>query len=204
MSDLSVSQLQDQEKYEQTVEIKLTDLVGFIQQYYYKRFSLVIAIHYLMSLLSLGAWLWVGWRNGILDELLASLGWGFLAFLVLLPLHEWLHGIGYKFFGAKDVRYRFVLQKMIAYAVAHNFVADRREFVWVALLPSLVINSLLVVIAILFPDVRLEALAALLLHVGGTSGDFALLNYLWVHRDRQLFTYDDADAQVSYFYAARE
>lgn len=204
MSQLSVEQINDETRYERLVVIPMTEIVIFVSKYYYKTFSPVIAIHYLLSIIVLGAWLWAGWQAGDLDAFLTSLGWGVLAFLVLLPLHEWLHGIGYQFFGAKDVRYRFVLKKMVAYAVAHNFVADRREFIWVALLPSLVINSLLVVFAILFPAFRLEILAALLLHIGGASGDFALLNYLWVHRERSLYTYDDADAEVSYFYAERE
>ncbi len=204
MSQLSVEQINDETYYERLVVIPITEIVPFVSKYYYKAFSPVIAFHYLISIVALGSWVWSGWQAGDLDAFSISFGWGVLAFLVLLPLHEWLHGVGYRFFGAKDVRYRFVLKKMVAYAVAHNFVADRREFIWVALLPSLVINSVLVVVAILFPAFRLEALAALLLHIGGTSGDFALLNFLWVHRDRMLYTYDDADLQISYFHAARQ
>jgi hypothetical protein len=204
MDRLSVDQLNDEVHFERLAEIKMTDLVGFIGQYYYKKFSPVIAFHYFISLLSLSAWLWVGWQTQSLDKLLASLGWGVLIFFILLPLHEWLHGITYQFFGAKDVRYRFIPAKMIAYAVAHNFVADRREFIWVALTPSIVINSLLIGFGFLFPQFQLIFLAALLMHIGGTSGDFALLNYLWVHRDREVFTYDDADLQVSYFYAVQK
>lgn len=202
MSHVSVEQINDASNYEQLVEIKMSDLVGFVGKYY-KQFTPVIALHYFMSLLTLAAWLWTGWQNGVLDTLLASLGWGVLAFLVILPFHEWLHGITYQYFGAKDVRYRFIPRKLIAYAVAHHFVADRREFMWAAWMPSLVINSLLVAAAVFFPEIRLISLASLLLHIGGTTGDFALLNFLWVHRDRDLYTYDDADAQISYFHAAR-
>ena len=204
MGHLSVEQLKNESRFERLAEVKLTDLIGFISQYYYKKFSPVVGFHYLISLLALAAWLWVGWRKQSFDEFLTSLGWGVLMFFILLPLHEWLHGIAYRFFGAKDVRYRFVPAKMIAYAVAHNFVADRREFIWVALTPSIVINSLLIGLGFLFPQFQLIVLAALLLHIGGTSGDFALLNYFWVRRAREVFTYDDADLQVSYFYAVQK
>jgi hypothetical protein len=204
MDHLSVEQLKNEARFERLVEVKMTDLVGFISQYYYKKFSPVVSFHYLISLLALAAWLWVGWQKKSLDEFLMSLGWGILIFFLLLPLHEWLHGITYQFFGAKDVRYRFIPAKMIAYAVAHNFVADRREFFWVALTPSIVINVLLIGLGFLFPQFQLISLAAMLMHISGTSGDFALLNFLWIKRDREVFTYDDADLQVSYFYAVQK
>jgi hypothetical protein len=43
-------------------------------------------------------------------------------------------------------------------------------------------------------------LAALGLHTAGTSGDWALLNYLWLHRERRILTYDDAELGETYFF----
>ena len=44
-------------------------------------------------------------------------------------------------------------------------------------------------------------LGVALVHTAGTSGDFAMLNYLWLTRHQAVYTYDDADTHTSYFYA---
>jgi hypothetical protein len=203
MSLLAVENFKDETKYEQLAKIKLTEIVNFVSQYYSKKFSPVIGFHYLITFTALAGLLWSGWQSQSLDKFLTHFGFGVISFFLLLPFHEWLHGITYQYFGAKDVRYKFELRKMLAYAVAHNFIADRREFTWVALMPTIVINCVLTLLTILFPVYQLYFLTTLLLHISGTSGDFALLNFLWVHRDREVYTYDDADSQVSYFYATK-
>lgn len=130
-----------------------------------------------------------------------NFGYAVICFVALVPIHEALHGAVYKAFGASDVRYNISLRQFYAYAIAHHFVADRREFTWVALTPFVVINSLLILAAAFWSPAQFFLLGVLLVHTAGTSGDFAMLNYLWLNRHQEVFTYDDAISHTSYIYA---
>jgi hypothetical protein len=41
----------------------------------------------------------------------------------------------------------------------------------------------------------------LFMHTGACGGDFALISFLYEHRGRQVFTYDDMSENKSYFYS---
>jgi hypothetical protein len=32
------------------------------------------------------------------------------------------------------------------------------------------------------------------------AGDFSLLNFYWINRDKKIYTWDDADQKMAYFY----
>lgn len=70
----------------------------------------------------------------------------------------------------------------------------------VALAPFVAITIVLAGVALAFPSLRPITLGALLLHTGGTSGDWALLNFMRLHRGGEVYTYDDAETGTSYFY----
>ncbi len=142
-------------------------------------------------------------RDAPLPEVLLGLGVGFFVFfVVLLPLHELIHGLGYKLVGAKAVSYHADWRKLTFYAAADGFVASTREFCGVALAPFTIINAGLVLGYVLAePPVAWVCLGALWLHTGGCAGDFALVNFLYKHRRQALVTYDDVGAAKSFFYA---
>lgn len=133
--------------------------------------------------------------------LLLAGGAGF-TLLALVPLHEWIHGLTYKAFGATDVRYSYSIKGFYFYAMAHRFIANARAFFWIAVMPTLVINSMILLLIVLLPELRLGLLVALAIHLSGAIGDFALINYLWLHRGGGVYTYDDAEVKESYFYLA--
>ncbi len=124
-----------------------------------------------------------------------------ISFFVLVPIHELIHGFVYKIAGAKDIRFGVSLQQGYAYAIAHNFVAHRLVFAWVAISPFIVINSILVLGAIILPQYAFYLIGVLLLHIAGTAGDFSMLNYLWFQRHQEVFTFDDAVEHKTYFYS---
>lgn len=196
----SVSDLQDNPAFTRLVEIGHNDLIPFVQQYYF-RLNPVTILHYAVSLASLAAWILSVSQADRLGLFFTSLGLGILAFLPVLPLHEAIHGLVYWLLGARDIRFGFSLRKLYIYAVAHEFVTQRDEFIILALAPFALINAALLGLAVISSPLRPFALALLLSHISGTSGDFALLSYLWEQRGQKLYTYDDADHQVSYFYA---
>lgn len=204
MSAVQVSDLQDSARYVQLAELSHPDLIPFLAEYYGQRRSWVTWLHYAFTALDLVGLVAAGWmEDAALGKALTAFGLGALAFVVLIPIHEAIHGAVYWLAGARDIRYAVSLKQVYVYAAAHHFVADAREFTWVALSPFLFISLALLAGAALSEPLRLFWLSALLMHTSGASGDFAMLNYLWLHRAQTLYTYDDLDTQKSYFFAQR-
>jgi len=122
--------------------------------------------------------------------------------LILIPIHELLHALAYKMVGAKETSYDADFRKFIFMAMADKFVANRNEFILVALLPFLGIS---IIAIILFAFVSalwtFTLMGVLLMHTAACSGDFGMLSYLDFHRGKEVVTYDDKENKVSYFYS---
>ena len=176
-------------------------LVPFAARYFFERTSWVTWLHHALSLIALSAVIAAGLTRG--SGWLPSLGQFVLGFVVMftagLVLHEALHAAAYRVAGAREIRWKVMWRYLGAYVVAERFVADRRTFFFVALAPFVVISPVLIALAFLFPVWSVMWLSVLLWHTAGVSGDWALINYYWLHRDREIYTWDEAGA--SYFYA---
>jgi hypothetical protein len=165
----------------------------------------VVILHYLFSSAILVVWFWIGFQQSYsFDEWFSRFSITVLSFFALLPIHELIHAVFYKIAGAQDVRFGASLRQVYAYAIAHHFVANRLVFTWVAIAPFIVINSILVLGAIFLQQNAFYLIGVLFLHTAGTSGDFAMLNYLWVHRHQVIYTFDDAVENKTYFYSQVE
>jgi hypothetical protein len=130
--------------------------------------------------------------------------WVCYVLFILLPLHEWIHGLAYRKVGADKVSYVAQWRKLVFYAMADRFVAGKKEFYLVAFAPCIVINLLLLLGFFIF-SVQTEFifLSALLLHMSGCIGDFAMVSFFYEHQDKEVYTYDDALAAKTYFYARK-
>lgn len=200
---LTVEELQSGGRYELLRQMSFNDIMPFVKEFYWHKRTIVTYFHYAVTLLFLALSVSTVRQPGMtFDGWLSAWGLGFLGFFLLLPVHEAIHGLVYKLLGARDVRYGILWRQGAVYAAAHHFVADRRQFTWVALAPFLIINGVLLAAALVLPEQRPLLLAMLFWHTSGTAGDFALLNYFWLNRGREMYTYDDVDGKISYFYAA--
>lgn len=127
--------------------------------------------------------------------------YGLAIAFALVPLHEYIHALAYKAQGAKNTSYDANLKKFYFMALADQFVASKREFVFVALAPFVCISALLIVpICFAHANWPLSFSAALLAHTSMCAGDFGLLSYFAFHKDKELVTYDDVSTKTSYFY----
>jgi len=126
---------------------------------------------------------------------------GFALALLLLPLHEYLHVLAYKFVGAINTSYDSNIKKLYFMAIADQFVANRKEFRIVALAPFFVITTA-VLLSTIFVNSNLQIIliGVLFAHTSMCSGDFALLSYFQFHKDKEVCTYDLKEEKVSYFY----
>jgi hypothetical protein len=184
-------------------ELEHQDLMPFIQQYIKRKTQATIlyyAVNILMMGLAVGLLIRFG-KTGFADAF-AHFAYGIGLSFLLIPLHEYIHALAYKYVGAVHTSYDANLRKLYFMAIADQFVANRKEFRIVALAPFLVITAILTMLLFLVPGVWMVTVAsAMLTHTSMCSGDFGLLSYFDVHRDKEMVTYDDKAAGRSYFYA---
>jgi hypothetical protein len=127
--------------------------------------------------------------------------YGFCVSFLFIPLHEWIHVWAYRLCGAKKTSLSANWSKFYFMALAHDFVANARAFMVIALAPFVIISSLLLT-GIFFGDVLTQLLCcgALFAHSTMCAGDFGLLGYFAQHGDQKIVTYDDVEKGISYFY----
>ncbi|HUP45428.1 MAG TPA: DUF3267 domain-containing protein [Thermoanaerobaculia bacterium] len=187
--------------YELLDQLRYDDLLSFAARYFFERTSWVTRLHHALSLAALAAVIATAVMRDIsFLRALQQFALGFVfMFVVALPLHEALHALAYRLTGAREIRWKILWRYLAAYVVAERFVAGRATFFFVALVPFVVITPLTIAFAIVWPRWSVFWLTLLLWHTAGVSGDWALLNYYWLHRDREIYTYDEGGS--SYFYA---
>jgi hypothetical protein len=201
MTDFTPTDLQDEKHFRILATLGHDDVTPFVGEYYLTRRNWLVLIHYLISLISLAAWVVTGFSQGSgMFRWLYVLGTALLVFILLVPVHEAIHGVVYRLLGARDIRFSVSLKEFYAYAIANQFVASSHEITWIALAPFILLNTALIVTSLTFPDYSFFLLGVLLIHISGTSGDWAIINFLWINRDKNVFTYDDADERKSYFF----
>lgn len=92
-------------------------------------------------------------------------------FLVVLPLHELLHGLAIRYFGHR-VRYGAKLSKGVLYATAENALFRRNEYIAVALAPLVGITLLVMGLMVVAPPwLAFYAALAAVVNAGGAVGD---------------------------------
>lgn len=177
-------------------------MLPFVQQYLRKFSNPVIRIYWLFNLIVL---LMLGYLflffPTTIDKGLTNIGLGICSFFLLIPLHEWIHGIAYKISGAPKVSYHAVLRKLIFYALADRFVIGYRSFLFVAFSPFIIITTLLTILLFSTETLAIAWVcwAGLLIHTSGCAGDFALAAYFYEERNRAPLTYDLQEEGITVF-----
>lgn len=189
-------------EYELLAEMTHASLGEFLVEYFIRRGSWLTRMHHAMSLATIAAIVGVAWHQGkSWGDALQAFGLAFVSlFVIVLPLHELVHALAYRIGGARDIRWDYSWRMAAAWVMAHRFVADRRTFVFVALAPFVAINAAILLAALVRPGMAVYLLCLLLWHLHGSSGDWGLLNFIWLHREQGFWTYDDADSGKSWFY----
>lgn len=97
--------------------------------------------------------------------------WGLLLLVIVIPLHEGLHGLAILWAGHKP-RFGMMLSKGAFYATADNALFRRNQFIVIAMAPLAGITLLGMVLSAVLPD-GLAPYAALLvaLNAGSAIGD---------------------------------
>jgi hypothetical protein len=201
----AINDFSDGHRYQLLAEVAHADLMPFVQLNLKARNPVTLTYLALNILLIAVTSAVVGWhlRLGSFGPLMTYASFGvLLTFTVLIVLHEWIHGLTYRMLGAQRVSYGGNWRKLIFYALADRYVADRKNFVKLALAPFAVISVVaLAGLLLATGPVKGLFLSILLFHTGCCAGDFAMVSFFWQHRHTEVFTYDDAVGKKSYFYA---
>ena len=125
------------------------------------------------------------------------------AFLVLIiPLHEIIHGIAFQMKGAKKIRYGILWRSLAAYAVAVDFECNYKQFRFIALAPLMIISIFLIIfitIPIFPPFWKSVCYFGFMQHYTSCIGDILLLSYFYRLKGRNIIAWDDIDNRISYF-----
>lgn len=188
----------------ETLEHK--ELVPFVKRYLYRYgfWPLGYLAFLLLMLLTIGALAgyMIAMKQSIhFQDILGKTFIGFALSFLLIPLHEYIHAIAYRVCGAREVSYDADLKKMVFMAIAHRFVAGAKEFRFVAIAPFAAISILaFAVTPFLGGHYIFTAMGLIFMHAAFCGGDFAMLSYLDLHKDKEVVTWDDNENKVTYFY----
>lgn len=197
-----------QQGYRVILQLRLDNMRPFLQENLRKKN--VYTLFYLICVVTGGVMLCGGllllWMNagsviGFIRDVLSTFLAGILLLLLLIPVHELLHGLAFKLCGVSKVRFGVQWRQFLFYAAADGEAITLKQFRIVALTPLLVISTILLVVVLLSHHwlVVSSACLALVLHLTCCGGDMALLGYFNRFKGQDVISVDDVDGQVSYF-----
>lgn len=205
---LKAEDLEDPARYRQILVIPYSELITFVLDYIRRKSGLMF-FFWSACLIFLGIAVKV--RINIagyfpFSSILLHSTLGLIVFPILcVPLHEFLHVIPFYLSGAKNIRVGMDIKQYLFYVTAHRHVATPLQFRIVALTPFLIISAGLILLVFLLPGLWKWSLSIFLFaHATMCAGDFALLNFYFLNRDKKIYTWDDVDKKVAYFYEKLE
>ena len=200
ISSVTIADLRDPTRYRLLTTLDMRNPGEFFREN--ARGSRLVPVFLLTVLGWLGAVAgWSATRATHPGDFLVPLAWAaLLVFGGLLPLHEGIHALTYRWLGARDVRFSLSANKLAVYTCANRFVVPVRQMFVLAALPFVLISAGLLGLLAGVPQHGLVWAWALGLHAFGCAGDCILLAFARKNRARALYNYDDVAAQESYFF----
>jgi len=199
-----VEDLEDQTRYRQILKIPYDELASFVLDYIRRRsglmlffWSVCIVILCLAITIRINIGGYFPFRNIFFHTIL-----GLIVLPVLyIPMHEVLHVIPFYLSGAKRIRMGVDLKQYLFYVTAHRHVATHGQFRVVAYTPFAVTAIALVLLIFTLPGLWKWSLSLFLfVHTTMCAGDFAMLNFYSLHKGKKIYTWDDVDEKIAYFY----
>jgi len=201
---LKVEDLQDSSRYRHMLTLPYTDIAPFVIDYIRRRTAVT---GFFWTLCLLAALLAVKIRFNISGyyeflQIIPHTLLGLIIFPVLIiPVHEFLHVLPFAFTGARNIRTGMDLKQFIFYVTVHREVVTPGKFRIVAIVPFLAVTSALLFLIYFLPPLWKWSLSLFLfVHITMCAGDFAMLNFYYVNREKKILSWDDADLKEAYFY----
>ena len=139
-------------------------------------------------------------------ETLLSVGLAVLfSFSALIIIHELLHALAYLLTGARKISFGVILKKFVFYALADGQVIASRAFHLVALAPFVVVKLICLIILIHTGNIQYFYffLTVMCLHSLFCAGDIAMLAFYNIHREKEIYNFDNRSEGKTYFYVRK-
>jgi len=137
-----------------------------------------------------------GWKSLIIQIALGA----FAGSILVIPVHELLHGLAYRILGSKKIIFGADLKQLIFFVTTNRYPVSGREVYLLALSPFVLINFLTTLATItLFPQWALFSGIFLLSHNIMCIGDFAICNFVSRAKGR-IYNFDEPEKKISYFF----
>lgn len=199
-----IEDLEDESRFRQILKVPYDELISFVFDYIKRRSDLIVFFWSLCVIfLGFAAYIrlniagYFPLKNTMFHSLL-----GLIVFpMILVPIHELLHVIPFRFTGAKKIRIGMDLKQYMFYVTAHRHVVNSKQFRWIGYTPFAVISLGLLLLILFVPGLWKWSLSLLLLvHSTMCAGDFAMMNFFRLNRKKKIYTWDDAEKKIAYFY----
>lgn len=200
-----VETLKNDHGYDLILELDFNDMIPFVMKSIRRKsaVSFFYAVINLALLSFIVLFLIKGIKNSSLEwrpVLRQMVSGTFAGTLLIIPIHELLHGLVYRIVGAKKIRFGVDLQQFIVFVTADRYPVSGSEIIYLALTPFIVINAITILLIVFcFPHLILFSSFLLLSHNIMCIGDFAVVNFV-MQEKMKIYNYDAVDEEKSYFY----
>jgi len=207
MSNPSIQELQNKEKFELVAELNHRQIKEFVIEQLNDGGRLV-RLFMIYQIIMIITGIFFITRSIILafQNEMAPIYFSFAAllfcFTLLVIFHELLHGIAIKITGAPKVNYGAYFKKFVFYAEADQYVLNRKQFALIALTPFVVVKLITGIGILLFYSNPAFYFLILVMsaHSLFCAGDIGLLSIFYRFGHHQVYTYDVKSEKTSYYY----
>lgn len=139
------------------------------------------------------------------NNLLWMIGGLVFSFTFLILIHEQIHMTGFQILGRKNLRIGGSLRQFLFYVEADKEVVNRHEYLFVAILPFIIVLLLGVILSLMFWGTTYAYffISITCIHSLFCAGDFAIISLMYQNHT-QTYTYDDAELKTAYFFKRKE
>lgn len=205
-SNIKVSDLEDDQRFRLITSVEHDNVIPFVFKYIWKKNKItllyfganIIFLAYLLQIIS-SRMITGQWSIG---TILWQVFLGFILYPILLvPVHEGIHGLVYLIVGARKIKFGVDLTQYIFYVTADQFVLNRNSFYRLAFTPFIILSLALALGSIyLEPPYSWGFSICLFVHGTMCIGDFALASLFAEYPEKDIYTYDRASDKSSFFY----
>lgn len=204
---ISYTELFDTSKYKLVEEINYSNIVSFIYPYLKPREWIMYSFYIFLFILG---FLWGYYSVELLLNKVFSiwkllgntLFWISLPFLIIIPVHELIHGFAFKLMGAQKLKFGANFHELVFYVTCDKFVLNKNMFIFLALAPFCIFTIFFA--CLLFsPSLVVQWIGAMLLflHTSCCIGDITLISYTAINAPKTgFYTFDDISTKTSYFF----
>lgn len=210
MNKLRPEDLQNPQQFELLAEVEHRQIKKFIFEQIRPgvRLIRIYSVYQVIMLVLLGflaGHAVIQFVRGVAEPLIHT-GYAFLfSFTILIFFHELLHAAAYRLCGVRNLKAGMMLKKFIFYVMADREVIGLRTFRIVAFAPLLIVKLACLALGVLYWSAPYAYFffTVMCIHSLFCAGDMAMLAFYSIHRNQEIYNYDDIKQQKSYFYARK-